>query len=506
VNIQLHCQCGARIRAKAEHAGTRAKCPSCGRDLVVPSAAQPTYDVFISYSSKDKPTADAACALLESRRIRCWIAPRDVLPGVEYGEAIVNAIAACRLMVLIFSTHANDSPQVRREVERALSKGKPILPFRTENVLPSRALEYCLSNTHWLDAFTSPLEEHLSRMAEAVQRLLGDSAALGHGPRPDSRLVAAALARPDVAAPPPVKAAGRHGRRLAVAVLLLALLVPLVGLWAAGVFKAKPKDGEKATAPGDTLKEERKPLAGTWQLLFWEIDGKKTPEQDLQKIQLVGDAEGKVEYQRDGEVFLAGSAQIDSTAQPAICDFTYTKDTKGSLAGKTVLGIYKIDGDTLTICYTPPGKDRPREFSGKAGSGLGLMIYRRQANLGDRVKEELKRLEGTWQPVLWEANGKKAPEHYMQMVLVSDSEGNVSVQQYGKVVSVGSSRIDPAARPAIRDVTWTKGDHAGKTILGIYKIDGNTLTLCYAFAGNDRPTEFTSKTGFGLTVYLRKTN
>jgi uncharacterized protein (TIGR03067 family) len=505
VNIQLHCQCGARIRAKAEHAGTRAKCPSCGRDLVVPGAAQSTYDVFISYSSKDKPTADAACALLESRGIRCWIAPRDVLPGVEYGEAIVNAIAACRLMVLIFSTHANDSPQVRREVERALSKGKPILPFRTENVLPSRALEYCLSSTHWLDAFTAPLEEHLSRMAEAVQRLLGDGAAPGKAAGAERAPLSPAPKAAPADSRVPTPGAGRRGLRLAVAVLLLALLVPLVGLWATGVFKAKPQDGQKATAPGDTLKEERKRLAGTWQPLFWEIDGKKTPEQDLQKIQLFLDDDGKVEYQRDGEVYLAGSVQIDPTAQPAICDATYTK---GSLAGKTTLSIYKIDGDTLTVCSAFPGKGRPTEFTAKAGSGLGLVIFRRKTNPGDRVKEELKRLAGTWQTVLWEMDGKKAPERNRPHILVSDAEGNVWVQQDGKVVLAGSIRIDPAARPTVRDVTWTKGDNAGKTVLGIYKIDGDTLTLCYALPGKDRPTEFTSKagSGLGLIVYQRKTN
>ncbi len=40
------------------------------------------FDVFISYSSDDKLIADAICAELESRRIRCWIAPRDALPGI----------------------------------------------------------------------------------------------------------------------------------------------------------------------------------------------------------------------------------------------------------------------------------------------------------------------------------------------------------------------------------------------------------------------------------------
>lgn len=80
------------------------------------------HDVFISHSSKDKAAADAVCAILEQRKIRCWIAPRDITPGKEWGEAIIDAISASRMMILIFSANANDSPQIRREVERAVNK------------------------------------------------------------------------------------------------------------------------------------------------------------------------------------------------------------------------------------------------------------------------------------------------------------------------------------------------------------------------------------------------
>ena len=49
------------------------------------------HDVFVSYSQKDKATADAAVARLEQDGSRCWIAPRDILPGTSWGEAIVDA-------------------------------------------------------------------------------------------------------------------------------------------------------------------------------------------------------------------------------------------------------------------------------------------------------------------------------------------------------------------------------------------------------------------------------
>ena len=134
------------------------------------------HDVFISYSSQDKAVADAACAGLEARKIRCWIAPRDVLAGTEYAEALLNAIEDARAMVLIFSAHANGSPHVRREVERAVSNGKIILPFRIENVLPSRAMEFCLGNTHWLDALTPPLEMRIAELVSSIGRLLEPTA------------------------------------------------------------------------------------------------------------------------------------------------------------------------------------------------------------------------------------------------------------------------------------------------------------------------------------------
>lgn len=130
------------------------------------------FDAFISYSSQDKPTADAACAMLESLGIRCWIAPRDVMPGSEYGASIVDAIHNSRVVVLVFSSHANQSPQVGREVERAVNRGIPIVPLRIENITPTQSLEYFIGTVHWLDALTPPVEQHLQRLGEAVQALL----------------------------------------------------------------------------------------------------------------------------------------------------------------------------------------------------------------------------------------------------------------------------------------------------------------------------------------------
>jgi TIR domain len=130
------------------------------------------HTVFICHSSKDKLVADAACAALEAQRIPCWIAPRDVLGGTEYMEELDLALQESQIVLLIFSQMANDSPQVRREIERAVSYAKIILPFRIEDTLPTRAMKFALSNTHWLDAITPPMEQRLTELCGTVSRLI----------------------------------------------------------------------------------------------------------------------------------------------------------------------------------------------------------------------------------------------------------------------------------------------------------------------------------------------
>jgi hypothetical protein len=133
-------------------------------------------DVFVSYSQPDRDCALQLVAHLESQGIGVWVAPRDISPSADWAEEIIAAISTARLMVLVFSAHCNASPQVRREVERAVHREIPILPFRIEDVLPARSLEYFLSTPHWLDAFPPPREPHYARLSAHIASLLSSSA------------------------------------------------------------------------------------------------------------------------------------------------------------------------------------------------------------------------------------------------------------------------------------------------------------------------------------------
>jgi hypothetical protein len=179
-----------------------------------------SHDAFISYSSHDKATADATCAALEASGVRCWIAPRDITPGIEWGEAIIDGINQSRVLVLIFSANANESPQIRREIERAVGKGIPIIPFRIQDIAPTRSLEYFIGAVHWLDALTPPLETHLRRLVDIVKALLQID------PTPP-RIVS-----PSVASVSPVSWIGSNRRMVAVTVLTcLGLSAAVIGVW-----------------------------------------------------------------------------------------------------------------------------------------------------------------------------------------------------------------------------------------------------------------------------------
>src|ERR1700678_3047660 len=108
------------------------------------------HDIFISHSSQDKNIADAVCAALEAKNIRCWIAPRDVNPGASYPAEIIDGIERAKIIVFVFTAQSNQSRAVHKELERAFNRGKIIIPFRLENVVPTQTVDFLIAADHWL--------------------------------------------------------------------------------------------------------------------------------------------------------------------------------------------------------------------------------------------------------------------------------------------------------------------------------------------------------------------
>ena len=130
------------------------------------------HDVFISYSSRDKTTALAICHVLEEHRIRCWMAPRDIPPGADYGDVIDEAIVGCRLFVLVFSGPATLSQWVKGELNLAFTERKIIIPYRIDETPLTGAMRLILNQTHWIEAY-SDAEARFGELVEATERFLG---------------------------------------------------------------------------------------------------------------------------------------------------------------------------------------------------------------------------------------------------------------------------------------------------------------------------------------------
>lgn len=147
-------------------------------------------DVFISYEHESKSIADNVVSVLESRRIRCWYAPRDVIG--DYATSIVDAIESSRVLVLILSKDASESPHVLNEVEIAYQKviegDLTIIPFKLDNESMSRAMEYYIKRLHWIDATTNELEKAINNLYE----MLVDVLHIERIPEPESQVKAPA--------------------------------------------------------------------------------------------------------------------------------------------------------------------------------------------------------------------------------------------------------------------------------------------------------------------------
>ncbi len=140
----------------------------------------------------------------------------------------------------------------------------------------------------------------------------------------------------------------------------------------------------------------------------------------------------------------------------------------------------------------------------------GLMVVMlgsrsRAAEEGQAVKEELARIQGTWQLVYAETDGKTAPGERIQAVRV-EIKGNSHAVYFGdkQVVHDASFTLDPTAKPRTSDLTINDGPDKGKQIHGIYELEGDTLASCVAKVGEDRPKKFATTPGSGHTFRVFK--
>jgi hypothetical protein len=140
--------------------------------------------VFISHGSENSDDANALCAFIEARGVKCWIAPRDVRPGIDYSVELQSAIEEAAAFVVLVTEMANKSPYVRAETEMAFSCHKPIFPVRQADIKPAAGLALFLKIRHWTDAYGEKRDAALDRLALELQTVTGVTPNAVPGPAP----------------------------------------------------------------------------------------------------------------------------------------------------------------------------------------------------------------------------------------------------------------------------------------------------------------------------------
>jgi hypothetical protein len=202
-----------------------------------PDLTDPSRSVFLSYASSDAATAQAICRFLETHGGTCWMAPRDVRPGVLHADAILRGINEAAAFVVVLSAAAVASSHVTREVERAGSKQKPLIAFRMDAAPLSPALEYFLSDSQWIDVAALGMPAALEKLLEAVQEDAEDVVDAGAHVVPVR----------------PLSSTGWTGRHIALAVAGVLIIGILVAMIARLLLPAEPRPsgavGSPITAP-----------------------------------------------------------------------------------------------------------------------------------------------------------------------------------------------------------------------------------------------------------------
>ena len=219
--------------------------------------------IFISYSSKDQKSAEAICTAIENRGFPCWIASRDIGPGENFQAQVVRAIRTAKIMVLVFSSNANNSEEIKKELVLAGQSRLVVIPIRVEDVTPDDAFAYEFATRQWIDVF-GDWEQAIGRVIHQIEGIVGEAAkpaaAAGAAkeakpgdakpPEPPSAQPPPPAAASDPApGPPPAPAPAKRGPAMAVLLAAAAaIIVILVGVLA---WQLWPRSGQSpvATAP-----------------------------------------------------------------------------------------------------------------------------------------------------------------------------------------------------------------------------------------------------------------
>jgi uncharacterized protein (TIGR03067 family) len=251
-------------------------------------------------------------------------------------------------------------------------------------------------------------------------------------------------------------------------------------------------------------------LQGSWRIASLETEGQAVPGGMLNGAGIVVKGE-RFTTTAMGATY-TGTVEVDAGQTPKALNLVFDS---GPEKGNTNYGIYNLDGDTWTICLATRGTVRPRKFATNPGSGLALETLTRERRAAGRPAPARKvaesesagpttELEGEWAMISGVMDGQPMPP---QAVAEGRrfTRGDLTTLKFGpQTIFEARATLNRSATPAAIDYVHLEGMHAGKTQLGIFEYDGQTLKICSSTPGQKRPADFASVPGDRTTFTVWK--
>ena len=282
--------------------------------------------------------------------------------------------------------------------------------------------------------------------------------------------------------------------------LLLLLVLPMTACRKA---TSRPSEPAAPAIPAPTVEAERGKFQGTWRYVSLDFNGQMVAPAIVREHQYKFEGT-RYSNSRNGREVLRGTFTIDPSHSPAWLDLIENSRIAN-------YGIYRFDGERLTICLHE--KQRPTVFASSGGPGYIVLVLEPDkplqtefsaASLTPEHLNAAKELQGNWKTIAYQSNGRSTPVQPGREVPVTfDGNMQITVNPVNPRQEI-EYRLDPTKSPKQFDQRFTGGTMGPWIASGIYKLERGTLTICHGGPNIARPDEFTTSPGDGRSIQILK--
>ena len=128
------------------------------------------YDVFVSYSRKDKKTVMDFCEELTKAGISFWLDKNGISNGEQFKSVIVKAIEESAVFVFCSTVNSNASDWTAKEIGIAVARGKHIIPVKFDSSPYNKSVEFDLVNIDFVNCVSkSEKDKAMPKLIATIQ-------------------------------------------------------------------------------------------------------------------------------------------------------------------------------------------------------------------------------------------------------------------------------------------------------------------------------------------------